>query len=169
VGIDYYWNKFPPEAQRRGFEAQLRLAGELGLPVIVHNRDAHEDVLSVIEAAAPAGRPGAAIVLHSFSGNVAHARRALEAGLYLGVTGSATYPKAHELRRVLALAPLDRLLVETDAPFLPPQPRRGRRNEPAWVAWVAEQIAEVKGISVETVAQATTANAERVFHFESHS
>ncbi len=160
VGIDYYWNKFPPEAQRRGFAAQLALAGELGLPVIVHNRDAHEDTLAVMEEH---GR--GTIVLHSFSGNAGHARRALAAGAYLGVTGAITYPKAHELRRAIGQAPLERLLIETDAPFLPPQPRRGKRNEPAWVAWVAEKIAEVKEISLQAVAEATAANAERVFKF----
>jgi TatD DNase family protein len=161
VGIDYYWNRFPPEAQRRGFEAQLNLAGELGLPVIVHNRDADEDVLAAVEAFSRT-----TAVLHSFAGSQALARRALEAGAYLGVTGAVTYPKAHELRRVVKAAPLDRLLIETDAPFLPPQPRRGQRNEPAWVRWMAEQIAEVRGAPVEAVAEATTANAERVFAFK---
>lgn len=167
IGIDYYWNKFPPEAQRRGFEAQLRLADELGLPAIVHNRDAHDDVLTAIEALAPGRRDNAAVVLHSFSGSVTHARRALAAGAYLGVSGAVTYPKSTELRRVVKYAPPDRLLVETDAPFLPPQPRRGQRNEPAWVRWVAEQIAEVKGLPVESVIETTTANAGRVFRFGS--
>jgi TatD DNase family protein len=164
VGIDYYWNKFPPEAQRQGFAAQLRLAAELGLPVIVHNREAHDDTLAAIEEH---GRT--TIVLHSFSGNQGHARRALAAGAYLGVTGAVTYPKAHELRRVVAQAPLERLLIETDAPFLPPQPRRGQRNEPAWVRWVAEKIAEVKELPLETVAAATTENAERVFGLQNRA
>jgi TatD DNase family protein len=164
VGLDYYWNKFPPEAQRRGFEAQLQLAAEAGLPVIVHNREAHQDTLAAIEAF---GRT--TIVLHSFSGNAGHARRALEAGAYLGVTGSVTYPKAHELRRVVAQTPLERLLIETDAPFLPPQPQRGKRNEPAWVRLVAEQIAEVKELSLEAVAETTAANAEKVFRFRERS
>jgi TatD DNase family protein len=167
VGIDYYWNRFPPEAQRRGFEAQLRLADELDLPVIVHNRDAHADVLATLEGFASTRHAQAAIVLHSFSGNLTQARRALAFGAYLGVTGAVTYPKSHELRRVVRAAPLDRLLIETDAPFLPPQPRRGQRNEPAWVRWVAERIAEVKEMDLETVAQATTANAERVFRMRS--
>jgi TatD DNase family protein len=167
VGIDYYWNKFPPEAQRLGFEAQLRLADELDLPVVVHNRDAHDDVLAALETSRAARRGQADIVLHSFSGNLTQARRALAAGAYIGVTGSVTYPKANELRRVIGAAPLERLLIETDAPFLPPQPRRGQRNEPAWVRWMAEQIAEVKGLPVESVAEATTANAERVFRIRS--
>ncbi len=169
VGIDYYWNKFPPEAQRRGFEAQLRLAGELALPVIVHNRDAHDDVLTVIEESARAGPRPAAVVLHSFSGNLAQARRALAAGAYLGFTGAVTYPKAHELRRAAQEAPLERLLIETDAPFLPPQPRRGRRNEPAWVRWVAEQIAEVKELPLQAIAEATAANAQAIFRFGSRA
>ncbi|MBI3762167.1 MAG: TatD family hydrolase [Chloroflexi bacterium] len=168
IGVDYYWKKFPPEAQRRGFEAQLRLADELNLPVIVHDREAHDDVLTAIEAFSRERRGDKAIILHSFSGNLTEANRALAVGAYLGVTGAVTYPKSHELRRVGNFAPLDRLLVETDAPFLPPQPRRGQRNEPAWVRWMAEQIAEVKGLPVEAVAEATTANAERVFDFESH-
>jgi TatD DNase family protein len=168
VGIDYYWNKFPPEAQRRGFEAQLRLAGKLGLPVIVHNREAHDDVLTAIEAA-QAGPNPPTVVLHSFSGKLTHARRALAAGAYLGFTGAVTYPKAHELRRVAQETPLERMLIETDAPFLPPQPRRGQRNEPAWVRWVAEQIAEVKELPVEAIAEATTANAQTVFGLESRA
>ena len=167
IGIDYYWKKFSPEAQRRGLAAQLRLAGELNLPAIVHNREAHDDVLTTIETWARERGGDAAIVLHSFSGSMAHARRALAAGAYLGVTGGVTYPKAHELRRVVKYAPLERLLVETDAPFLPPQPNRGQRNEPAWVRWTAEQIAEVKGLTREAVAEATTANAKRVFGFGS--
>lgn len=169
IGIDYYWKKFPPEAQRRGFEAQMRLADEQALPVIVHSREADDDVLTAIEALAPARRGDAAVVLHSFAGNVTHAGRALAAGAYLGVTGAVTYPKSHELRRVVKYAPLDRLLVETDAPFLPPQPRRGQRNEPAWVRWVVEQIAEVKGLPVEAVVETTTANAGRVFRFGSRA
>jgi TatD DNase family protein len=168
VGIDHYWNKFPPEAQRRGFEAQLRLAGELGLPVIVHNREAHDDVLTAIEAA-QAGPNPPTVVLHSFSGKLTHARRALAAGAYLGFTGAVTYPKAHELRRVVQETPLERMLIETDAPFLPPQPRRGQRNEPAWVRWVAEQIAEVKELPVEAIAEATTANVQAVFGLESRA
>lgn len=167
IGIDYYWNKFPPEAQRRGFEAQLYLADELNLPVIVHDRQAHDDLLAIIEAFARSRDGNAAIVLHSFSGGLPEAKRALEAGAHLGVTGAVTYPKSHELRRVVEYAPLDRLLIETDAPYLAPQARRGRRNEPAFVRYVAEKLGEVRKVDGEAIHAATTANACALFGWES--
>lgn len=167
IGIDYYWNKFPPEAQRRAFEAQLYLADELNLPVIVHNRQAHDDILAILETFVRTRRGNAAIVLHSFSGDLPEAKRALEAGAHLGVTGAVTYPKSHELRRVVEFAPLDRLVMETDAPYLAPQAQRGARNEPAFVRYVAEKLAEVRGIGVEAIQAATTANACVLFGWES--
>lgn len=166
IGLDYHWDDSPREAQFRALESQLALAAEHNLPVIIHNREASDDVMDLLErwAASLTGslkeRPG---VLHSFSGTPAIAERALAAGFYLGFTGPLTYKKADELRAIAAAAPLDRILVETDSPFLTPVPYRGQRNEPAYVRLVAAKLAEVRGVSLAEVAAATTANAERLF------
>jgi len=162
IGLDYYWDKAPAETQQRALTLQLELAAELGLPVIIHNRDASPDVLRLLAASPLAGRarPG---VLHSFAADWATAEKALSLGFYLGFTGPLTYKKADELRAIAARAPLDRILIETDAPFLAPHPYRGRRNEPAWVRYVAEKLAEVRGLPLEAIAHATTANAMRLF------
>lgn len=162
IGLDYYWDKAPVETQQRALRLQLELTAELGLPAIIHNRDASADVLRLLAASPLAGRarPG---VLHSFSADWATAEAALALGFYLGFTGPLTYKKADELRAIAARAPLDRILIETDAPFLAPHPFRGRRNEPAWVRYVAEKLAEVRDLPLETIARATTANAMRLF------
>jgi len=169
IGLDYYRNLSPHEVQRSAFEMQLELAAELGLPVIVHDRDAHDDVLAVLShwrAALHARRstlhehPG---VLHSFSGDVAMAEQAVALGFFVGVSGPVTYKNADRLRQVVRAVPLERLLVETDAPYLTPQPRRGQRNEPAYVRMVAQAVADVRGLTLEQVAVQTTANAGVLF------
>lgn len=162
IGLDYYWHDSPTEMQHRAFSRQLELAAELGLPVIVHNREASEDVLRLLSESPLVGTtsPG---VLHSFSGDRPTADAALALGYYIGVTGPVTYKKADELREIVAACPLERLLVETDAPFLAPHPHRGQRNEPAYVGLVADRLAEVRDMSVEAIAAATTANARRLF------
>jgi len=168
IGLDYYWDEAPVEIQHRALALQLELAAELDLPVIIHNRDAANDVLRMLAASSLAGRerPG---VLHSFSADWVAAESALALGYYLGFTGPITFKKADELRDIAARAPLDRILIETDAPFLTPHPFRGRRNEPAYVRYVAEKLAEVRGLSLEEVARATTANAERLFRLSPDS
>lgn len=160
VGMDFHWNRLPARAQRDTFERQIALADELELPVIVHDRDAHSEVLDALEAAARRLR---GIVMHSFSGALPEARRALDMGAYLGIAGPVTYKKADELRDVVRWAPLERLMIETDSPYLTPQPHRGKRNEPGFVRFVAERVAEVKGVPLETVADVSLANACRVF------
>lgn len=155
IGLDYYRDLSPRDVQRRAFEAQLELAAELGLPVIVHDRDAHADILAILHSTAG--------VLHSFSGDVAMAERVLELGFYLGISGPVTYPNAARLRAVVEAAPLERLLIETDAPYLAPQAHRGQRNEPAYVRYVAEAIAVIKSRTVEQVIEQTTRNAYCVF------
>jgi TatD DNase family protein len=162
IGIDYYWDDSPKEIQHTAFSAQLDLAADLGLPVIIHNRDAGEDVIRLLAESRLAGgeRPG---VLHSFSAEWPIAEAALEMGFYIGITGPVTFKKADDLRDVVARLPLNRILVETDAPFLAPQPRRGKRNEPAYVAYVAEKIAELHDLSREEIGKITTANAQRLF------
>jgi TatD DNase family protein len=162
IGLDYYWNDSPPETQQRAFRAQLALAAELNLPVIVHNREATADVLRLLAESPLAGRERAG-VLHSFSGDLDAAGEALGLGFHVGITGPVTYKKADELRAVAVAVPLDRLLIETDAPFLAPHPHRGQRNEPAHVLAVAERIAAERGLLTGELAVATTANAERLF------
>lgn len=169
IGLDYYRDCAPREQQRRVFEAQLNLAAEVGLPVIIHSREASEDMLAMLTAwqeqlqragCALAERPG---VLHSFSGDWRVAEALIRLNFLLGISGPVTFRNAPALQEVAVKAPLERLLIETDAPFLSPHPYRGRRNEPAYVRKVAEKIAELRGVSLEEVAQTTTANAERLF------
>lgn len=166
IGLDYYWDKCPPAKQRRALELQLDLAAELQLPIIIHNRDASADLIAILADWAPSasskmtGRLG---VLHSFSASAQVAQRALELGFYLGFTGPITYKNADELRAVAARVPVDRLLIETDGPFLAPQQRRGKRNEPSYVRDVNQRLAEVRGVSVAAMARQTTLNAERLF------
>jgi TatD DNase family protein len=162
IGLDYYWDKSPLAVQQHAFTQQLALAVELGLPVIVHNREASADVLRLLAASPLAGRaePG---VLHSFAGDEATAVAALNMGYYLGFTGPITYKKADDLRQIARRVPADRLLVETDAPFLPPTPHRGKRNEPAYVAYVAERLAAERGVDTAVLYAQTSANAYRLF------
>lgn len=164
IGLDYYWKRVPHEVQQRAFDEQLALAADLGLPVIIHDREAHQDIMatlrrwvSTLTEDAPRG------VLHFFSGDLAMAREAIDLGFYLGTDGPVTFKKARALQEVVAALPLERLLVETDAPFLAPHPRRGRRNEPAYVRYVAAKVAQLHGMTLEDVATQTTANARQLF------
>jgi TatD DNase family protein len=159
IGLDLYWKTVPLEQQQAVFVAQLQLAAELGKPVIVHDREAHAAVLEALQT----HRPPAGGVLHAFSGDGAMAEAAVAEGFYLGVDGPLTYKNSHALRAIFAAAPLERILLETDAPYLTPQPHRGRRNEPAYVRYVAERLAEIRHLELEAVAQVTTANAARLF------
>ncbi|MDX2139660.1 MAG: TatD family hydrolase [Chloroflexota bacterium] len=166
IGLDYHWDYSPHAVQKIAFQAQLDLAKRLQLPVIIHNRESSEDVMAMLENWVQdlppllKDRPG---VMHSFSGDMAIAERALAAGFYLGFTGPVTYKNAVETRRIAAAVPLERLLVETDAPYLTPIPHRGKRNEPAYIPLVVERLAAVKGISTDDMARITTENAERLF------
>lgn len=163
IGLDYYWDKSPQAVQHRALALQLELAAELNLPVIIHNRDASADVIRLLSESPLVGRdnPG---VLHSFAADRATAVAALNLGYYLGFTGPVTFKKADDLREIAQKVPDDRILVETDAPFLTPQPYRGKRNEPAYVAYVAEKLAEVRGVSTAVFASQTTDNARRLFN-----
>lgn len=162
IGIDLYWQSVPLEIQERAFRRQLELADEVARPVIIHDRDAHAEVMRVLREQAPA----AGVVLHSFSGEAALAEEALAAGFYLGVDGPLTYKKNEALRAIFARAPEQRILIETDAPYLPPQPRRGQRNEPAYVRYVAEKLAEVRGVTLAALSPVLVANAARLFRWE---
>lgn len=171
IGIDYHWDDSPKDVQRRAFEAQLGLAARLELPVIIHNREAGDDVIAVLRAWLPTlpeslqNRPG---VLHSFSAPPPIAEQALAMGFYLGFTGPITYKNADELRSIAARTPLDRLLIETDGPFLTPQAHRGQRNEPAYARFVAERLASLHNLPIEAIEAQTTANAERLFRLPPH-
>jgi len=170
IGLDYYRDLSPRDVQRRAFQAQLAWAAKLGKPVIIHDRDAHADIMTQLTewAAALAGSPlaGRLGVLHTFSGDLKMAEQAIELGFYISISGPVTYKKAGRLVEIVKELPLDRLLVETDCPFLTPQPHRGQRNEPAYVRFVAERIAALRGMAFDELAAATTANAQRLFRFE---
>jgi TatD DNase family protein len=162
IGLDYYRDHCPPAIQRRALQRQLELAADLNLPVILHNREADHDMLELL-AASPISKRSAPGVLHSFSSDWDMAQQALDKGFYIGFTGPLTYPKSDSLREVAARVTLERLLVETDAPFLAPQPRRGRRNEPAYVTFVAEGLEALRGLETSEITRITTENAVRLF------
>lgn len=160
IGLDYYRNISPQPVQQSAFRAQLALAKDLGMPVVIHNRDAGADTMRILED----GLPPAGGVLHCYSEDVDYALRSIAMGLYIGIAGPVTFGKNKELRDVARAIPEDRLLVETDAPYLTPEPYRGRRrNEPAYVRVVAEKVAEVGGVDLETVARITSENTVRLF------
>ena len=167
IGLDYYWDKSPKEKQIPAFEAQLELAAKRELPVIIHNRDASDDVMHILEQwvvdlpNSLKERPG---VLHSFSALQSIAERALAIGFYLGFTGPITFNKAEDLRKIARTVPLDRILVETDAPFLTPEPYRGKfPNKPEYIPYIVDRLAGLKNISTEKMATTTTENAVRLF------
>ncbi len=160
IGLDFYRDRAPRDDQRQAFRRQIRLALEVGRPIIVHDRDAHEEVVRILreEKAAEVGG-----VLHCFSGDLAMARDCMDLGFYISFPGTITFPKNEELRAVVSGIPIERLLIETDCPYLSPQPHRGKRNEPAYVRHTAEAVAAIKGLSVADIARITTFNACRLF------
>ncbi|MGB7338149.1 MAG: TatD family hydrolase [Phototrophicaceae bacterium] len=170
IGLDYYWDKSPKSTQKVAFEAQLNLAKERELPVIIHNREAHEDIMAILEDWAqdlPPSLMNRAGVLHSFSAPAEIADRALAIGFYLGFTGPITFKNADDLRRVALTVPLDRILLETDAPFLTPHPHRGKRpNKPQYIPFIADRLAALHHLNIEEIAQHTTQNALRLFNLE---
>jgi TatD DNase family protein len=160
TGLDFFRNLSPREAQERVFRWQLDLARRLGKPVVVHCRDAHAEVLAILAEERVTAIGG---IMHCFSGDAAVARRVLDLGLVISLAGPVTYPNARALPEVARLAPADRLVVETDCPFLPPQGYRGKRNEPAWVTITAARVAELRGEPLERFAASSTAAARRLF------
>ncbi|MCY4022984.1 MAG: TatD family hydrolase [Anaerolineaceae bacterium] len=167
IGLDFYRDRCPPDLQRTALRSQLRLAAECNLPVIIHNREAAADLLPMLtdhaKSLSPTMRERVG-VLHSFSASGKVARQALDHGYYLGFTGPVTFRKAEDLRGIARQVPLDRLLVETDAPFLAPSPKRGRRNEPSWLPYIVDRLAGLHGVSTEKLAQITEENARRLFN-----
>jgi TatD DNase family protein len=160
TGLDYYWHKDAPEWQRERFRTHIRAAIEAGKPLVVHNRDATADTLRLLEEEG-AGQVGG--VLHCFTETWEVAEKALELGFHISLSGIVTFKNANVVKDVARRVPLDRLLVETDSPYLAPVPFRGKLNQPAYVKYVAEEIALLRGISPEEIAAATTANFFRLF------
>lgn len=162
IGLDYYWDRAPKAEQRRVFEQQLSLAKTLDLPVIVHQREAGPDTMAILRQWAVDGtHPGG--TLHAFSGDAAMVEEAASLGLHMSVGGPVTFKNAKGYPDVVRRIPLDRLLMETDAPFLSPHPYRGKRNEPARVALIAQTLADIFNVDIESLAKQTTANAETLF------
>ncbi len=167
IGLDNYRQTAAPERQRIAFEAQLDLALDIGRPVIIHSRSAIDDVTNTLARKFTHHGSTFTGILHAFSGSLTVAQRAFEMGFLIGVGGPVTFKRSESLRELVRSAPLDRMVIETDAPFLTPEPRRGRRNEPACVRLVAERIALERRISVKEIAEQTTANAARLFGWTS--
>ncbi|MBU3911637.1 MAG: TatD family hydrolase [Candidatus Omnitrophica bacterium] len=161
IGLDYFRDIASRDNQKRLFRKMLGAAKEKGLPVIIHNRDAHEDTLRILKEIMGDSVNG---VMHCFSGDETFLERCLGIGMFVSFTCNITFKKAEKLREVVKLVPVDRLFLETDAPFLAPQAFRGRRNEPAYVRFLAEEIARIKDMSFEEVARITTINAKSFFN-----
>lgn len=160
IGLDYYYDLSPRDVQQDVFIRHIDLARQLGKPIIIHDRDAHGDVMNIIRKEAK----GIIGVFHCYSGSLEMAKEVLKLGFYVSFAGPVTFAKSTKLKEIAAAVPLERLLVETDSPYLTPHPHRGRRNEPAHVRLVAEEIARLRGLSLEAVAEATTNNVKQLFH-----
>ena len=161
IGYDYYWQPVDRELQKYYFEAQMKLAGELGLPVIIHDRDAHGDCMEMIKKF-----PSVKGVFHSFSGSAEMALELVKMGWYISFSGTVTFKNAKKPKEAAAVVPLDRILIETDAPYLAPTPHRGELNRSSYVELTAQEIASIRGISPEEVERATTENAKRLFRIK---
>ncbi len=166
IGLDYHWNSFPQDVARAAFERQVELAQDLGKPIIIHCRDAMADVLNVL-ATTNRGHNRVPVLLHAFSGDADQARSAVERGYLIGIGGPLTYKRADGLRAMASSVPLASIVLETDSPYLTPEPFRGRRNEPRHVAEVAGRLAALRGIGPAEIAIETTANAVGFFNIYS--
>jgi len=158
IGLDFYRDLSPREAQYQAFHAQMQLAAELGLPVVIHCREAYEELLDVLSE-----YPAVRGVLHCFAGSAEQAQRGLALGYFLGIGGVVTFRSAEPLRAIVRAMPRDRLLLETDAPYLAPHPYRGKRNEPAYLPLVAQQVADLWGITLDALSEQTEANVRTLF------
>lgn len=161
IGLDYYWDKSQVELQKEIFEKQILIAKEAGKPVLVHDREAHLDSFEILKKT-KANEVG--VVMHCFSGSPEFAMECVREGFYIALGGVVTFKNAKKVKEVAKIVPLDRLLLETDAPYMAPVPFRGKENEPAYVKLVAEEIAQLRSISFDEVAEATTANAKKLLN-----
>ena len=164
TGLDYHWDKSPKDVQQEVFRKQIRLAQKVNLPIIIHNRDATEDVIRILREEEAEKTGG---IMHCFGGSVETAKECIAMNFMISLGGPVTFKNAKTPKEVAKEISLDHLLIETDAPYLTPHPYRGKRNEPAYVTLVAEEIAKLKGLSIEKVAAETTANALKTFRIES--
>jgi len=157
IGLDYHYDFSPRDVQRAVFEQQLALAAEFRRPIVIHTREAWDDTLAILRAHWHGGG-----IMHCFTGDETQARQSLDLGFHLSFGGVLTFPKAEEVRQAARIAPEDRILVETDCPYLAPVPHRGKRNEPAFVVETARRLAEVRGVTLEAISEATTRNFEQL-------
>jgi TatD DNase family protein len=160
IGLDYYRGYSSPEAQKKIFFRQLEIAADLGLPVVIHDREAHDDVFEMLKKMGKGEKKG---VIHCFSGDIDLATAFMDLGYYISIPGTVTYKKAYHVKEVASAIPLETMLIETDAPFLAPVPKRGKRNEPAFVSFTAHEIARLRNIDFEEVAERTSENAKNLF------
>lgn len=160
MGLDYHWDKSPKDIQMEVFRKQIRLAKKVKLPIIIHNREATADIIAILQEEDAAEVGG---IMHCFSGSAETAKVCLDMNFYISLGGPVTFKNAKKPKEVAAAVPLNRLLIETDCPYLAPHPFRGKRNEPAYVKLVAEEIADIKQLSVEEVSHVTTENAKKLF------
>ena len=161
IGLDYYYEDIPREIQKNAFRMQMALANELDMPVIIHEREAHDDGMRIVKEF-----PKVKGVFHCYSGSAEMARQLVNMGWYIGFTGVLTFKNARKAVETAASIPLDRIVLETDCPFMAPEPFRGKRNDPGYLPKMAEKLAEIRGISVEEVISATTENAKRLYRIE---
>ncbi len=159
IGLDYYWDKSFNDLQKEVFIKQIKLANELNFPISVHDREAHKDTFDILTEY----NKNSAVVMHCFSGSVEFMKECVKQGWYIAIGGVVTFKKAIKMKEVAKEVPLDKLLLETDAPYLTPVPYRGKTNQPAYVKYVAEEIASIRGISFEEVDEITTQNAKKLF------
>ena len=169
TGLDYYWDKSFANKQKYVFREHLKLAKEMNLPVIVHDREAHADILEILKEFLPRSGseqliPQVKTIMHCFSGDVEFAFECMEIGCYIAIGGPVTFKNAKNIKEVAQKVPLEKLLIETDAPFLAPHPFRGKQNEPLKIKFIAEEIAKIKGISFEEIANTTSQNAEKIYN-----
>ncbi len=163
IGLDFYRNLSSRDVQLRRFREQIGLARELGLPIVVHDREAHQETLEILRSEKAEQCGG---IIHCFSGDYEMAKACLEVGFSISIPGSITFKNAESFREIVKKIPLESLLVETDAPFLTPEPFRGKRNEPSYIRYTAQKVAEIKKVSFEKVAEVTTENALRVYRLQ---
>lgn len=161
IGLDFFRNLSPRDIQLRRFREQIGLAKELQLPVVIHDREAHQETLEILESE---GAKDCGGIIHCFSGDYEMAKACIDMGFYISIPGSITFKNAESFRETVSRIPLESLLIETDAPFITPEPFRGKRNEPSYVRYTAQRVAEVKKVSFEDVAEMTTKNALHVYN-----
>ncbi|MGM8215722.1 TatD family hydrolase [Bacillaceae bacterium W0354] len=160
MGLDYHWDKSPKDVQKEVFRKQIQLAKKVDMPIIIHNREATEDIITILKEENASEVGG---IMHCFSDNVDYAKECIDLGFHISLGGPVTFKNATDPKVVAQEVPIERLLIETDCPFLAPHPNRGKRNEPAYVKLVAEKIAELRGMDLEALAEQTTKNAKKIF------